>query len=132
MSFETGSSRYRAFRGVGGGNCWWRVGREATTDQGVEVEGSWGFREAGGGIVGRAARVTGGTRGPVGVEAVEPSGSAAAATVGAAEAPRAAGCGTRGANKVARVAEARGCRAAEATEVVGWVRSRGCCAAGAA
>ena len=117
---------------MGGGNCWWRLGRETTTDQGVEVKGSRGSREAGVGIVGRAARVTGGTRGPVGAGAVEPSCSASAATVGAAETPRAVGCGTGGVSKVARVAEAGGCRAAEATEVVGWVRARGCCAAGAA
>ena len=80
-------------------------------------------------MVGRAARVTGGTRGLVGARAVEPSCSAAAAAVGTAEAPRAIGCGTGGANKVARVAEAGGCRAAEATKVVGWVGSRGCRAA---
>ena len=80
-----------------GGNCWnWRWGRETTTDQGVEVEGSWGSRGAGGCMVGRAARVTGGTRDLVGAGAVEPSGRAAAATVGAAEAPRAIGCGTGG------------------------------------
>ena len=116
---------------MGGGNCWWRLGRETTTHQGVEIEGSWGSREAGGGMVGRAARVTGGTRGPVGAGAVEPSGRAAAATVGAAEAPRAVGRGTGGANKVTSVAEAGCCRAAEATEVVGWVGARGCHAAGA-
>ena len=81
---------------MGSGNCWKRFGRETTTDQGAEVEGSWGSREAGGGMVDRAARVTGGTRGPVGAGAVEPSGRAAAATVGAAEAPRAVGCGTWG------------------------------------
>ena len=84
-------------------------------------------------MVCRVARVTaGGTRGLVGAGAVEPSGRAAAATVGTVEAPRAIGCGTGGATKVARLAEAGGCRAAEATEVVRWARARGCCAAGAA
>ena len=80
-------------------------------------------------MVGRAARVTGGTRGLVGAGAVEPSCRVAAATVGTAETPRAIGCGTGGANKVARVVEAGGCRASEATEVVGWVGARGCRAA---
>ena len=52
-------------------------------------------------MVGRAARVAaGGTRGLVGAGAVEPSGRAAAATVGTAEVPRAIGCGTGGANKL--------------------------------
>ena len=81
-------------------------------------------------MVGRAARLAAGsTRGLVGAGAVEPSGRAAAATVGTAEVPRAIGCGTGGATQVARLAEARGCRAAEATEVRGWVGARGCRAA---
>ena len=78
-------------------------------------------------MVGRAAKVTaGGTRGLVAAGAVKPCGRAAAATVGTAEVPRARGCGTGRATKVARLAEAGGCRAAEATEVARWVRARGC------
>ena len=84
-------------------------------------------------MVGRAAKVTaGGTRGVVAAGVVEPSGRAAAATMGTAEVPRARGCGTGGANKVARLAEAGGCRAAEATEVARWVGAQGWCAAGGA
>ena len=69
-------------------------------------------------MVGRAAEVTaGGTRGLIAAGAVEPSGSATAATVRTAEVPRARGCGTGGATEFARLAEAGGCRAAEAAEV---------------
>ena len=53
----------------------------------------------------------GGTGGPVGAGAVEPSGRAAAATVGTVEAPRAIGCGTGEATKVAWLAGAGCCRA---------------------
>ena len=53
------------------------------TDQGVEVEGSWSFLGAGGGMVGRAAEVTAeGTKGRLVAGTVGPSGRAAAATVG--------------------------------------------------
>ena len=97
---------------MGAGNCWWRLGRETKTDQGVELGGSQDSRGAGGCMVCRVAIVSArGTRDLVGAGAVEPSGRAAAATVGTVEAPRAIGCGTGGATEVARLAGAGCCRA---------------------
>ena len=53
-------------------------------------------------MVSRAAKVTaGGTKGLVAAGAVGPGGRVAAATVGAAEMPRARGYGTGGTTKVA-------------------------------
>ena len=51
---------------------------------------------------------TGGARNPVGAGAVEPSERVTAATVGTVGAPKAVGCGTGGAIKVAGLAEAGG------------------------
>ena len=107
-----------------------RCVRETTTDQGVEVED---FRRGGGGMVGRAEKVTAGgivAKGLVAAGAVGPSGRVAAGAVGTAEVSRARGCWTGRATKVARLVKA-GCRAAGATEVARLAEAGGCRAAGA-
>ena len=59
-------------------------------------------------MVGRAANVTaGGTRGLGAAGAVEPSGRAAAATVGTAEVPRVRGCGTGGGDQSRKIGRSR-------------------------
>ena len=116
-----------ALEGGWRGGCRWA--RETTTDQGVEVEGS---RGAGGGIVGRAEKVTtGGTvaEGLVAAGTVGPRGRVAARAVETAEVSGARDCGAVGATKVARLAEA-GCRAAGATKVARLAEPGGCWAAG--
>ena len=114
----------------GGWRGGYRWARETTTDHGVEVEGS---RGAGGGMVGRAEKVTaGGTvaEGLVAAGTVGPRGRVAARVVETAEVSGARSCGAVGATKVARLAKA-GCRAAGATNVARLVEAGGCCAAGA-
>ena len=95
-----------------------------------EIEGSQG---AGGGLVGRAEKVTAeGTvvEGLVAAGTVGPRSRVAARAVETAEVSGARGCGAVGATKVARLAKA-GCRAAGATKVGRLVEAGGCCAAGA-
>ena len=59
-------------------------------------------------MVGRAAEVTAGvTRGLIAAGAVEPSGSATAATVRTAEVPRARGCGTGGGDRTRKIGRNR-------------------------
>ena len=96
----------------------------------MEVEGS---RGAGGGIVGRAEKVTAGdtvAKGLVAAGTVGPRGHVAARAVETAEVSGAKGCGAVGATKVARLAKA-GCRAAGATKFARLAEAGGCCAAGA-
>ena len=80
----------------GGWGRGFRCARETTTDQGVEVEGS---RGGGGGMVGRAEKVTaGGTvaEGLVVARAVGPRGRVAAGAVETTKVFRAKGCGAEG------------------------------------